>query len=487
MRNRRNRLSLRRCTCMMMDQLVTFPPSPSWPMQRICTLLLCLATLHSLSGAVGAEPASPKETEFFEQKIRPVLVGHCYGCHSHEAQANKKLQARACFSIRPRGCSAAAKAVPPSSRASRAESLLIKALKYDGLQMPPTGKLSADVIADFAKWIDMGAPDPRKAEPVAKVRREIDVDRRAEVVVISAAQVGDAAAGAQRPAGADAHRPVRHRRASQAEAEAQRACGEGEADSPGVLRSHRPAAVGRAGRSFRPRRVAAGVREGGGRAAGQPALRREMGPALARCGPLRGERRLRVRWLSPGGLSLSRLGHSGPQRRSAVRPIRALAARRRSAPAGGLSRGRGRRVSRGWPLPRPDHREDSRAHPLRPARRHVDDDRRVDARPDAGLRPLPRAQVRSDPAAPITTRWPRRSPARSTGLGSSIPIRLLRRRAWNCIGTKGRSGSRSWPGSPATNCPSGSKRGGWPSCPSSPTRRAGKCSSRCRWTPSAPT
>ena len=27
----------------------------------------------------------PEETEFFETHIRPVLVDHCYGCHSKEA------------------------------------------------------------------------------------------------------------------------------------------------------------------------------------------------------------------------------------------------------------------------------------------------------------------------------------------------------------------------------------------------------------------
>ena len=57
-----------------------------------------------------------------------------------------------------------------------AESLLIKALKYDGHEMPPTRKLPGDVIADFAKWVDMGAPDPRQSGSVAKAKREINLD-----------------------------------------------------------------------------------------------------------------------------------------------------------------------------------------------------------------------------------------------------------------------------------------------------------------------
>ena len=36
--------------------------------------------------------ADEEGVQFFEQKIRPVLVEHCYGCHSVEAQTQKKLQ-----------------------------------------------------------------------------------------------------------------------------------------------------------------------------------------------------------------------------------------------------------------------------------------------------------------------------------------------------------------------------------------------------------
>jgi mono/diheme cytochrome c family protein len=33
-----------------------------------------------------ATAVSPQETEFFETKIRPVLVQHCYQCHSTDAR-----------------------------------------------------------------------------------------------------------------------------------------------------------------------------------------------------------------------------------------------------------------------------------------------------------------------------------------------------------------------------------------------------------------
>ncbi|MEO1996311.1 MAG: DUF1553 domain-containing protein, partial [Planctomycetaceae bacterium] len=42
------------------------------------------------------------------------------------------------------------------------ESLLMQALRYESLEMPPKEALPAAVVADFQKWIELGAPDPRR-------------------------------------------------------------------------------------------------------------------------------------------------------------------------------------------------------------------------------------------------------------------------------------------------------------------------------------
>ena len=56
-------------------------------------------------------------------------------------------------------------------------SIVLQALRYDGaLKMPPTGKLSDEVIANFEEWIKMGAPDPRVVE-VKQAASTIDVER----------------------------------------------------------------------------------------------------------------------------------------------------------------------------------------------------------------------------------------------------------------------------------------------------------------------
>ena len=73
------------------------------------------------------------------------------------------------------GIEAGGESGPVIVRGRSADSPLLKALRYDGLEMPPTGKLSDEVVAAFAKWIDLGAPDPRSGGVPQVPRREIDV------------------------------------------------------------------------------------------------------------------------------------------------------------------------------------------------------------------------------------------------------------------------------------------------------------------------
>ena len=99
--------------------------------------------------------------DFFEAKIRPVLVAQCAKCHDAAAETAKKLKGGLRLDTRDallKGGDTGAAIMPGKPD----QGTLLKALKYDGdLQMPPSGKLPAATIADFEKWIAMGAPDPR--------------------------------------------------------------------------------------------------------------------------------------------------------------------------------------------------------------------------------------------------------------------------------------------------------------------------------------
>ena len=112
-----------------------------------------------LAGDAGAAEPTAAGLAFFEKKIRPVLVQRCYKCHSAKSEKLKGgllLDTRA--GIRKGGESGHA-VVPGDVRGS----LLIEAIRYgdEDLAMPPKEKLPPAVIADFEKWIAMGAPDPR--------------------------------------------------------------------------------------------------------------------------------------------------------------------------------------------------------------------------------------------------------------------------------------------------------------------------------------
>ncbi len=115
--------------------------------------------------------------EFFERKIRPVLVQNCYSCHSVEAKKQKGgllLDSR-------EGLLEGGDSGPSIVAGKPKESLLVKAMRYTDpdLKMPPKNKLPEEVLADFEKWIAMGAPDPRvKNAKVAKKYPSLEEGRK---------------------------------------------------------------------------------------------------------------------------------------------------------------------------------------------------------------------------------------------------------------------------------------------------------------------
>lgn len=140
-------------------------------MRGLFSLFLGLA----LPAAALAQEKNAQGIELFETKIRPVLVQQCYACHSKDAEKNKKLRGElyldSSAGLRAGGASGAV-VIPGKSK----DSLLIHALRHQGdTKMPPKGKLADDVVAAFARWIDMGAPDPRTGSDVS-VKKDIDLD-----------------------------------------------------------------------------------------------------------------------------------------------------------------------------------------------------------------------------------------------------------------------------------------------------------------------
>ena len=107
-----------------------------------------------LSGSPVA--AQNEATEFFENRIRPVLVESCYDCHTKSALGGRRVDSRqALLEGGDRG-----PAIVPGDADG---SLLLRAVRHldPDLEMPQSAnKLTDEQIEDLATWVTMDAPWP---------------------------------------------------------------------------------------------------------------------------------------------------------------------------------------------------------------------------------------------------------------------------------------------------------------------------------------
>ncbi|MDP1564283.1 MAG: DUF1553 domain-containing protein [Pirellulaceae bacterium] len=99
------------------------------------------------------------DDDFFEARVRPLLVKHCQDCHGAKKQeGGLRLDSRDAW-MRGGDRGETIVAGEPD------QSLLIQAVRHDDpdLQMPPNAqKLTAAEIADLETWVQRGASDPRR-------------------------------------------------------------------------------------------------------------------------------------------------------------------------------------------------------------------------------------------------------------------------------------------------------------------------------------
>ena len=92
-----------------------------------------------------------KQSDFFETKVRPLLVGRCASCHGDKMQmADIQLTSKD-------GLHRSSVVVPGDPSASR----LVQALRYTGkIKMPPNGKLADHEVQAIERWVADGAVWP---------------------------------------------------------------------------------------------------------------------------------------------------------------------------------------------------------------------------------------------------------------------------------------------------------------------------------------
>ena len=131
-------------------------PRPDSPWSRAALL-----AATGWAGLAGAAP-TPAQVEFFEQRVRPILSGECYECHG---AAKQKGGLRLDFR---EGLLKGGDSGPALVAGNAAASLLIGSISHadpDERMPKDRPELSGTVIADFRKWIDDGAADPRDEAP----------------------------------------------------------------------------------------------------------------------------------------------------------------------------------------------------------------------------------------------------------------------------------------------------------------------------------
>ncbi|MDQ2949095.1 MAG: DUF1549 domain-containing protein, partial [Acidobacteriota bacterium] len=142
-------------------------------MPTACQLKLCAAVagIFTVVCPLAAADATPQQIEFFESRIRPVLVASCYPCHGSATatpMGGLRVDSR---DMLLRGGKSGPAIAPGDADASR----LYRAVNYrETLKMPPTGKLTDAQIADIGAWIKMGAPETLGDAKASSNARERD-------------------------------------------------------------------------------------------------------------------------------------------------------------------------------------------------------------------------------------------------------------------------------------------------------------------------
>src|SRR6478752_4769011 len=127
-------------------------PAPGAGRSRLAAASRLLSVIiAAMCGSAAVAGEDPTGTDLFETKVRPVLVEHCYGCHSVQA---KKLKGNLLLDS-PEGMRKGGDSGPAVVPGKPDESLLIQAVRYDdeSTKMPPKGKLPAATVAVLERWI----------------------------------------------------------------------------------------------------------------------------------------------------------------------------------------------------------------------------------------------------------------------------------------------------------------------------------------------
>ncbi len=107
----------------------------------------------------AGDKAAAEQVEFFEKEVLPILTTRCFKCHGGEEKIRGGLRLTTRGALLKGGDQGKVVELDTPD-----DSLLLKAINYDGLEMPPTGKLPASEIAVLSRWVKLGVPWGRERD-----------------------------------------------------------------------------------------------------------------------------------------------------------------------------------------------------------------------------------------------------------------------------------------------------------------------------------
>ncbi len=121
---------------------------------------LCVCLVLGTRSHCAAEPLTDEQkTVFFEEQVKPILSAHCFKCHGAETKLRGELRLTSREGVLQGG------ELGPAVDLEQPEaSNLVEAINYEGLEMPPDGKLPSEQVEVLTKWIELGLPWSRETE-----------------------------------------------------------------------------------------------------------------------------------------------------------------------------------------------------------------------------------------------------------------------------------------------------------------------------------
>ena len=156
----------------MHASLAAFPPAPAMLMRpsfhiAFATVVLTWMMAPIASAAAAEAPADkpasaafrPEQLQFFRDKVHPILVAKCVKCHGGEEKVESE------FYLTSRAAVLRGGELGPAVDLEKPEdSSLLKAVRYEELEMPPSGRISPADVAVLEQWVRQGLPWPADLE-----------------------------------------------------------------------------------------------------------------------------------------------------------------------------------------------------------------------------------------------------------------------------------------------------------------------------------